>query len=293
MMIEKKIAVLKTPQALHDWHLKQIRDGKRIGFVPTMGALHDGHLSLVKKAQEHSDCVIASIFVNPTQFAPDEDFDSYPRTLDDDLEKLVSVGCTAAYCPTAKDLYPEGNATIVYVEGLSSILEGEHRPHFFGGVTNIVSRLFIHVAPDVAVFGEKDYQQLQIIKRMTRDLGMPIEVIGAETVRETDGLAMSSRNQYLSPGERKKAGNFAKALREAAAAIEGGASISATLKQAEIDIEKAGLAPINYVAVRDAETLGKLDSDTLSVGFNARILAAAWMGKTRLIDNLPLERTFI
>ncbi len=291
MTIEKKIAVLKTPQALRDWHLQQIRDGKRIGFVPTMGALHDGHLSLVQKAKEHSDSVIASIFVNPTQFAPDEDFDSYPRTLDDDLEKLISVGCAAAYCPVAKDLYPEGNATKVYVEGLSSILEGEHRPHFFGGVTNIVSRLFIHVAPDVAVFGEKDYQQLQIIKRMTKDLGMPIEVIGAETIRETDGLAMSSRNQYLSPDERKKAGNFAKALRDAATAIEAGKSISKAIKQAEKDIAKAGLGPINYVAVRDAETLEELGTDTLKEGVSARILTAAWMGKTRLIDNLPLKRS--
>ncbi len=290
MSTQNQIKVLKTPQALRDWKLEQIRANKRVGFVPTMGALHDGHLSLVTEAKKHSDIVIASIFVNPTQFAPDEDFDSYPRTLESDLEKLTSVGCEAAYCPVASDLYPEGNATKVYVEGLSSILDGVHRPHFFGGVTEIVSRLFIHVAPDVAVFGEKDYQQLQIIKRMVKDLGMPINVVGAPTVREKDGLAMSSRNQYLSSDEREKAGNFAQALQKAARAIEDGQSISASIEQALKDIEKAGLDPINYVAVRDANTLEELDADILEKGMDARILTAAWMGKTRLIDNLPLKR---
>lgn len=290
MTNSNKIAVLKTPADLRDWHSKQRQAGKRIGFVPTMGALHEGHISLVDEAKRHCDSVIASIFVNPTQFAPDEDFDSYPRTLDQDLSQLEAAGCCAAYCPLAGDLYPDGNTTKVYVEGLSSILEGEHRPHFFGGVTNIVSRLFIHVAPDVAVFGQKDYQQLQIIKRMVKDLGMPIDVIGAPTIREKDGLAMSSRNRYLSQEERKKAGNFARALRDAATEIEAGKPISETLKQAVKDIETAGLGPINYVAVRDADTLSPIKEDILPENTNARILTAAWMGKTRLIDNLPLKR---
>ncbi len=290
MSTQNKIQVLRTPEELRRWHTAQRRADKRIGFVPTMGALHDGHVSLVKEAQKHADSVIASIFVNPTQFAPNEDFDSYPRTLDSDLEKLEAAGCCAAYCPVARDLYPEGDATKVYVEGLSSILEGEHRPHFFGGVTNIVSRLFIHVAPDVAVFGQKDYQQLMIIKRMVKDLGMAVKILGAPTIREKDGLAMSSRNQYLSADERTKAGSFAGALRKAASSIEAGESIKASIDQALKDITTAGLGPINYVAVRNADTLAPLESDTLEKGTNARILTAAWMGKTRLIDNLPLER---
>ncbi len=284
------ITVLKTPSELRDWRIEQIRLGNTIGFVPTMGALHAGHISLVEEAKRHSSSVIVSIFVNPTQFAPHEDFDSYPRTMDEDLEKLTSAGCHAVYCPVAKDLYPEGNCTQVYVENLSKILEGEHRPHFFGGVTNIVSRLFTHVAPDIAVFGEKDYQQLQIIKRMTLDLGMQIKVIGAKTMREPDGLAMSSRNRYLSPEDREKAGKFAQALRKAAQAIENGSLISSTIDQAIQDISAAGLGPIDYVAVRDASSLEDLGTDTLKKGVDARILTAAWMGKTRLIDNLPLSR---
>lgn len=282
------ITILRTSKEIRDWTSAQRSAGNRIGFVPTMGALHDGHLSLVREALKHSDVVVASIFVNPTQFAPGEDFESYPRAEDSDLRKLISAGCTAAFRPSVRDMYPEGDATRVYVEGLSSILEGEFRPHFFGGVATIVSRLFIRVMPDVAIFGEKDYQQLQIIKRMTMDLGLPINVIGAPTVREADGLAMSSRNQYLSVDERKKAGGFAAALHKAANAIKDGASIEASLHTALEEISAAGLGPIDYVRVRDAHSLAALESDTLLAGQDARILAAAWMGKTRLIDNLPL-----
>ncbi len=180
--------------------------GERVGFVPTMGALHGGHLSLIEKAKEKATRIVASIFVNPTQFAPGEDFDTYPRDEEADLAKLASVGCDLAYLPTVGEMYPEGSVTNVRVEEMSDLLDGIYRPHFFYGVTTVVARLFLHVQPDVAVFGEKDYQQLQIIRRMVRDLGFPIEIIGASTARDADGLAQSSRNLYLKPEERRNAG---------------------------------------------------------------------------------------
>lgn len=290
MSARRKSDVSRTPKELRAWVRKQRSAGKRIGFVPTMGALHEGHLSLVAEALKHADVIVASIFVNPTQFAPNEDFDSYPRAEDSDLEKLASAGCVMAYCPSARDMYPEGDSTSVNVDGITSVLEGEYRPHFFGGVTSIVSRLFIHVDPDVAVFGEKDYQQLLVIRRMTRDLGLPVDVIGAATKREPDGLAMSSRNQYLSQEQRARAAGFAQALETAADAIANGVSISGALAQAYAAIDAAGLSPIDYVAVCDADTLDDLGDGELEPGIRARILAAAYMGKTRLIDNRPIQR---
>ena len=282
--------VARTDDDIRNWVKNKKMQGLKVGFVPTMGALHDGHLSLVKTALAHCDTVVASIFVNPTQFAPHEDFDSYPRAEDSDLEKLAKAGCALAYCPSANDIYPEGNCTDVYVNGLSSILEGEHRPHFFGGVVNVVLRLFNHVAPDVAVFGEKDYQQLQIIKRMTKDLGLPIKIVGAETMREADGLAMSSRNQYLTKNDRETVSALPKALIKAISEIEAGNSVKSALEDAKSAISKAGLSPIDYVRVCNASTLEDITTDTLEKGVEARILAAAWMGKTRLIDNMAIKR---
>ncbi len=281
--------ILRTTDEVRAWSKAERDAGRRIGFVPTMGALHDGHLSLVTKAKEYADTVIASIFVNPAQFAPGEDFDTYPRAETSDLEKLASVGCRAAFCPNAREIYPEGDATRVYVEGLSPILDGVFRPHFFGGVATVVSRLFCRVMPDVAVFGEKDYQQLLIIKRMTKDLGLPIDIIGAPTRREPDGLAMSSRNQYLSIDERKCAGEFAKALQSATALIAAGETIETVTDETVARIKAAGLQQVDYVEVRDADTLAELEGGKLKPGQKGRLLAAAWMGKTRLIDNLSVN----
>jgi pantoate--beta-alanine ligase len=196
---------------IHEWR----QAGLRIGFVPTMGALHDGHLSLVKRALETCDRVVASIFVNPKQFAPGEDLDVYPRDEDDECIKLQAVGCHLAYCPDVKEIYPDGSVTNVRVEDLSDLLDGGPRPHFFYGVATVVARLFIHVRPDVAVFGQKDYQQLQIIKRMVHDLGFEIEIVGGKTIRDADGLAQSSRNLYLSAEDRRGAGGMFAALHRA------------------------------------------------------------------------------
>jgi pantoate--beta-alanine ligase len=280
-----KIIVLRSNEEMRFWVQAQQQHGKKVGFIPTMGALHEGHLSLVEEAAKHADAVLASIFVNPSQFAPDEDFDSYPRAETEDLEKLVSAGCHAAYCPSPVEIYPEGDATTVFVDGLSQKLEGEHRPHFFGGVATVVTKLFIRVMPDLAVFGEKDFQQLQIIKRMTQDLGLNIDIIGAPTIREHDGLAMSSRNRYLSEIEREKAGKWAQSLATAATAIANGNSISKSLETAKSQIEDAGLTPIDYVEVRTEDGLNVLPDDIWDGMEPVRVLGAAWMGKTRLIDN--------
>lgn len=265
--------------------------GETVGFVPTMGALHGGHLSLIEKAKENADRVTASIFVNPTQFAPGEDFDTYPRNTDDDCALLASVGCDLIYLPTIEEMYPEGNTTNVRVEGMSDLLDGVYRPHFFYGVATVVARLFLHVAPDVAVFGQKDYQQLQIIRRMVRDLGFPVTVLGGETRRDPDGLAQSSRNLYLSPEERRTAGALQAALHRANIRLGAGAVPSDALEDARAFIIKAGFSSLDYISLVDPDTLLDLPEDTpLKPGQVARLLGAAWMGKTRLIDNISASR---
>ncbi len=258
------------------------RSGLRIGMVPTMGALHDGHLSLVAEAKKHSDLVVVSIFVNPTQFAPTEDFDAYPRTLDRDVERL---GGTAdiVFAPSAREIYPDGYATSISVSGPSSGLETDFRPHFFAGVATVVAKLLIASSPDVAVFGEKDYQQLLVVKRLVRDLALPVAIIGAPTLRESDGLAMSSRNAYLSTDERKIAGALNRILKDAIAQARTG-DLRAAEAVAIKALWAAGFSHVDYVAIRDAESLDhitKLDRP-------ARILAAVKIGKTRLIDNFPV-----
>lgn len=264
--------------------------GRTIGFVPTMGALHDGHISLVEKAREASDITVASIFVNPTQFAPGEDLDTYPRTEEADIGKLRSVGCDIVYLPTVEEMYPDGSLTNIRVEGMSDLLDGIFRPHFFYGVATVVARLFVHVQPNVAVFGQKDYQQLQIIRRMVRDLGFPIEVLGGETFRDRDGLAQSSRNTYLSRDERGKANVISASLHRAACRIEAGVSIADALDEARTRINQAGFKKLDYVSAVDPATLEDLSDDPVPSGFEGRILAAAWMGRTRLIDNLGFKR---
>jgi pantoate--beta-alanine ligase len=260
------------------------KDGARIGLVPTMGALHEGHLSLVRETQTRCEKVVASIFVNPAQFAPHEDFDRYPRTLESDAQKLGSVGLDLIFAPSTAEMYPAGFATRLEVGGPSAGLETDFRPHFFGGVATVVSKLLIAGMPDVAIFGEKDYQQLLVIRRMTLDLGLPIGIAGAPIVREADGLAMSSRNAYLSPEERKTAGRLNRILLESIASLRGGTPIAVVETTAARAFLNAGFNSDDYVAVRDATTLHKVERlDT-----SARILAAGKIGATRLIDNMAV-----
>ena len=264
--------------------------GDTVGFVPTMGALHSGHLSLVEKAREKATRIVASIFVNPTQFAPGEDFDTYPRDESADLAKLASVGCDLAYLPTVDEMYPEGTLTNVRVESMSDVLDGIYRPHFFYGVTTVVARLFLHVQPDVAVFGEKDYQQLQIIRRMVRDLAFPIDILGAPTARDADGLAQSSRNLYLTPDERRNAGALQAALHRAAMRLSVGVRPSIALQEATQLLSRSGFGKVDYVSLVDKDTLQDLPDEPLRDGMVARLLGAAWMGRTRLIDNISVTR---
>lgn len=254
----------------------------RIGMVPTMGALHAGHVSLVSEARKHAGCVVVSIFVNPTQFAPHEDFDAYPRTLEADLAKLGN-GADIVFAPSAREMYPHGYATTITPGGPAGGLESDFRPHFFAGVATVVAKLLIAALPDIAVFGEKDYQQLLVVKQLVRDLALPTQILGAPTLREADGLAMSSRNAYLSPEERKVAGSLNTILKEAIALARQGDLRAAEAGGIEA-LWKAGFGHVDYVAIRDAETLEHITS----LERPARILAAAKIGKTRLIDNLAV-----
>lgn len=264
--------------------------GRTIGFVPTMGALHNGHLSLVEIANAKTDITVVSIFVNPTQFAPGEDLDTYPRTEEADIAKLTEVGTDIVYLPSVDEMYPDGSKTDVRVADMSDLLDGIFRPHFFYGVATVVARLFIHVQPDVAVFGEKDYQQLQIIRRMVRDLGFPIDIIGGETFRDADGLAQSSRNTYMDETERLKANTISAALHRARMRIAIGAPVSEALKEARARISAAGFERLDYVSAVDPKTLEDLHDGVMAPGEEGRVLAAAWMGPTRLIDNMGFQR---
>ncbi len=258
-------------------------EGRRIGLVPTMGALHDGHISLVRIALETCDRIVTSIFVNPTQFAPTEDFSTYPRTFDDDLAQLARADCHLAWAPTAKEMYPDGFATRVVPTGAAEGLETDFRPNFFGGVATVCTKLFQQVTPDVAVFGEKDFQQLAVIRQIVRDLDMPLAIVGAPTVREADGLAMSSRNRYLSSDERRIAPLVHQVIVDVAAQVRAGKATDAACENAAGRLTAGGFGTIDYVAVRDAETLGPYVP-----GRTGRVLVAAWLGKTRLIDNVAI-----
>jgi pantoate--beta-alanine ligase len=254
----------------------------RIAMVPTMGALHAGHVSLVEEARQHADIVLVSIFVNPTQFAPGEDFESYPRTLDADLQKLGDRAAVI-FTPNAREMYPHGYATTITVGGPSAGLETDFRPHFFAGVATVVAKLLLAALPDVALFGEKDYQQLLVVKQMVRDLALPVEIIGAPTLREADGLALSSRNAYLSASEREVAAHLNVVLKNAAVQARQG-DLRSTEADAIEALWKAGFDHVDYVAIRDAETLDHITA----LERPARILAAAKIGRTRLIDNMAV-----
>lgn len=253
-----------------------------IGLVPTMGALHDGHVSLVRLAQRRTSKVAVSIFVNPTQFAPTEDFGAYPRTWKSDVAKLAEAGVDLIWNPDASVMYPNGFATKITTEGPATAdLEDRFRPHFFGGVATVVGKLFAQVRPDMAFFGEKDFQQLKVVTRMARDLDLGVKVVGATTVRERDGLAMSSRNVYLSPDERATAPVLYKAMKDAAKRLRGGDDMEAAMAGGAAMIVEAGFV-LDYFEARHAETLAKVTS--MNDG-PVRLLVAAKLGKTRLIDN--------
>lgn len=279
--------IIKTIKNLR-FAVKEFRNnGKVIALVPTMGALHDGHLTLVREAQKISDAVIVSIFVNPTQFGEGEDLDSYPRQLEEDAEKLKALNVSIIWAPEPKTVYPEGFATSMHIKGLDDNLCGEKRPGHFDGVILIVSKLFNQTDADIAFFGEKDYQQLAIIKQMTRDLDFDIQIVGVPTVRNADGLALSSRNAYLSDEERRAATALPNALKEAAEAIKDDATnIDVVLKNAHNKMLDAGFQEIDYINFVDAKSLQSLKKWD---GREARLLAAAFIGSTRLIDNLSIK----
>ncbi len=260
-------------------------EGHRIGLVPTMGALHEGHISLVRIAQQTCDRIVTSIFVNPTQFAPNEDFSSYPRTFDDDVAKLAAADCHLVWAPAPPEMYPEGFATRVVPAGAAEGLETDFRQHFFGGVATVCTKLFQQVTPDVAVFGEKDFQQLAVIRQIVRDLDMPLSIVGAPTVREADGLAMSSRNRYLSAEERRIAPLIHEVISGVAAHVLEGGNADSACAEAARRLTAGGFQKIDYIAVRDAATLGAYDPNKGA----GRVLVAAWLGKTRLIDNIAIE----
>ncbi len=257
--------------------------GERVSLVPTMGSLHAGHLSLVRRAASDASRTVASIFVNPTQFAPNEDFATYPRDEARDLEMLKDAGVDLVFAPPIEEIYPDGHCTQVEVRELGKILEGEFRPHFFIGVATVVTKLFNQVCPTSAVFGEKDYQQLCIIRTFVRDLDIPVEVIGGQTIREHDGLAMSSRNAYLTPEQRAIAPSLYAAMSACAEKVADGADPEKAAVEATAAITDAGFDSVDYVAVRDAETLNAPQPER-----PMRVLVAARIGRTRLIDNMAV-----
>lgn len=258
--------------------------GKSLALVPTMGALHEGHMALINEAKGRADRVAATIFVNPLQFAANEDLDRYPRREEQDAAMLEEAGCDLLWLPQASEMYPAGFATNVSVEGISDRWEGEARPGHFDGVATVVAKLLGAVRPDIALFGEKDFQQLAVIRRMTRDLQLGAEILGVPTVRDQDGLALSSRNAYLSREERGKALELPRALNDAAGRILSGIPVAEALSDAKARLSKAGFSRIDYVALVNALTLEPLDRAEGPM----RLIAAAVIGRTRLIDNIAV-----
>jgi pantoate--beta-alanine ligase len=276
-MIVRTVPVLRRA-------LDNLRSRKAtVALVPTMGALHDGHVSLVRQAKRRAKRVVVSIFVNPAQFAPNEDFGSYPRTWKEDLKKLTAEGVDVVWYPDVKTMYPDGFATRIVPEGPATVgLEDRFRPHFFGGVATVVGKLFTQVRPDFAMFGEKDFQQLRVVTRMANDLDLGVKVIGCKTVRERDGLAMSSRNVYLASDERRVATELFRAMKDSAKRLKAGEEIEAAMAAGSAVIAAAGFE-LDYFELRHADTLvpvSSLDDGPL------RILVAAKIGATRLIDNI-------
>ena len=279
---EQGLAVVRTVADLRRTVAAFRGTGRTIGLVPTMGALHEGHVSLVKGALERGDIPVTSIFVNPTQFGPNEDFAAYPRDEHGDFDKLREAGCRIVFAPSKDEMYPGQQLTTVTVAGITDGLCGPLRPGHFQGVATVVSKLLLMAMPDRAFFGEKDYQQLQVIKRMVRDLSMPFEIVGMPTVREADGLAMSSRNRYMNPAERAVATGLYRELNAVAKAAREGASCTAAAAEASRALLAGGFDKIEYLTVVDAESLEPLEK----VSRPARVIAAVRLGRTRLIDNI-------
>jgi len=277
--------IVRQLDPLRDALAELRKPGLKIGLVPTMGALHAGHMRLVEVAREHCDAVVASIFVNPTQFGEGEDLDAYPRQEASDAALLEAAGVELLWAPTADQMYPPGYATSVSVSGISDGLCGAARPGHFDGVATVVAKLFNQTRPDAAFFGEKDYQQLAVIRRMARDLDFTHDIVGVPTVRDPDGLALSSRNAYLTEQQRADAVALPETMREAAGAIAAGGDVATILAEGRARILAAGFHKIDYLELRDADTLLALDK------FNqpARLFAAAHIGRTRLIDNIPVS----
>jgi pantoate--beta-alanine ligase len=277
--------ILRSIAELRDTVAGWRRAGETVGLVPTMGALHEGHLSLVRRARAQCRRAVVSIFVNPTQFGPNEDFTRYPRDLEGDAGKLASVGADAIFAPAVAEMYPPDAATTVTVAGLTDGLCGPFRPGHFEGVATIVTKLLLQCLPDAAYFGEKDYQQLQVIRRFARDLDIPVRIEAVPTYREADGLAMSSRNAYLTPEQRAVAPALYRALTETARAMAAGGNAVAVTASATAELLRAGFTKLDYLEVVDAATLKPVERADAP----ARVAAAAWLGKTRLIDNVPVE----
>lgn len=276
--------IIRSKDELRTLRRSWIFKGERVAVVPTMGALHAGHLSLVDEAKKHADRVIVTIFVNPKQFNNPEDLDKYPRTEEDDAAKLAPYGIDALYVPTPDQIYPDGFATNVRVTSLTEDLEGAHRPGHFDGVATVVSKLFLQSRADVACFGQKDYQQMLLVRRLSEDLDIETEVIACPTVREDDGLAMSSRNVRLSAEERAIAPALKAEMDRAAEAIRRGAEPRVVLDSAKAQIERAGYRTVEYLELRDAETLQPVKD----LSRPTRLLAAAMLGDVRLIDNIAV-----
>ncbi|VFU06985.1 pantoate--beta-alanine ligase [Methylocella tundrae] len=278
-----RVKILREVAALRQTVANWRAAGESIALTPTMGALHKGHVSLVALARKRASRVVMSIFVNPTQFAPNEDFGAYPRTFGADVALFAAAGGDAVFAPDVAEMYGAGFSTLLNVAGPAAAgLEDQFRPTHFAGVATVVTKLVNQCRPDIAIFGEKDYQQLKVIERVARDLDLGAEIIGAPTIREADGLALSSRNVYLSPEERKAAPALHAALQRCAAGIRGGGAVDVALAQARASVEAAGFI-IDYIEAREAETLAPLAAP---IGAPVRLLAAARLGKTRLIDNI-------
>lgn len=284
MTVQNTLPTFRTIRVLRgtirDWQ----RQGLRVALIPTMGALHAGHMALVTRALAIADRVVASVFVNPTQFGPNEDFQAYPRRESDDARLLMKTGAHGLYAPSVEEMYPAGFATSVTVAGPSAGLCGDFRPGHFSGVATVVSKLLLQSGVDVALFGEKDYQQLQVIRRLVRDLDIPVEIEGVPTVRESDGLAMSSRNAYLTAEERVIAPALHRTLAAIAEKVAAGRPIAEQEDWGKAQLLSAGFRSVDYLSVRDAESLGSIER----LDGPARLLAAAHLGKARLIDNVPV-----
>lgn len=285
-MTDRPLATVRTVADLRARVDGWRRAGETVAFAPTMGALHEGHLSLVRLGRERADRVVASVFVNPTQFGPNEDFDRYPRDEAADAALLASAGCDLLYAPSVAEMYPDGFATRVTVSGVSEPMDGGARPGHFEGVATVVAKLLNQARPDLAIFGEKDFQQLQVIRRLARDLDLPVEILGAPIARDADGLALSSRNAYLSAAERPIAGMMNKVLADAATRLRAGDSIEKVEATGRAALERHGFEKIDYFEVRRASDLARPSDPPLEE--ELRIFAAAHLGRTRLIDNMAV-----